>query len=128
MENLLTFTGVVMIAFGVLQIILFFKMWMMTNDVRKIKGKLKCSNSSLWEVRRALLKGDSELAKELLMNCLLDDLERYGYSGVGFNSIDEIWKKYDAPFKQLEIEIPERLKQLKSFSDIRDIITFYAYP
>lgn len=124
MENLLTFTGIIMMVFGVLQIILFFKMWMMTNDVRKIKEKLKCSNSTLWEVRRALLKGDNELAKELLMNCLLDDLERYGNGGVGFNSIDEIWKKYDASFKQLEMEIPERLKQLKSFSDIRNIITF----
>lgn len=39
MENLLTFTGVVMIAFGVLQIILFFKMWGMTNDVKEIKRR-----------------------------------------------------------------------------------------
>lgn len=38
MENLLTFTGIVMIAFGVLQIILFFKMWIMTNDVKELKN------------------------------------------------------------------------------------------
>ena len=40
MEDLMTFTGIVMIAFGILQIILFFKIWAMTNNVREIKGKL----------------------------------------------------------------------------------------
>lgn len=36
MENILLITSVVIIAFGVLQIILFFKVWGMTNDVKKI--------------------------------------------------------------------------------------------
>lgn len=31
--------GLVMTVFGVLQIILFFKIWGMTNDIRKIKNK-----------------------------------------------------------------------------------------
>lgn len=38
---MLTFTGLVMIVFGVLQIILFFKLWGMTNDVSKIKDLLE---------------------------------------------------------------------------------------
>lgn len=37
MEDLLKFTGYVMIAFGILQIILFFKVWIMTNDVKSLK-------------------------------------------------------------------------------------------
>ena len=41
MEGMLTFTGLVMIVFGVLQIILFFKLWGMTNDVSKIKDLLE---------------------------------------------------------------------------------------
>ena len=41
MEDIITFTGVVMIVFGILQIILFFKIWGMTNNVSKIKGKLE---------------------------------------------------------------------------------------
>lgn len=39
MEGLMIFTGIVMIAFGILQIILFFKIWGMTNDIREIKNK-----------------------------------------------------------------------------------------
>lgn len=39
MEDMMTFTGIIIIVFGVLQIILFFKLWIMTNDIRKIKNK-----------------------------------------------------------------------------------------
>lgn len=35
MESL-NFVSVLLIIFGVLQIILFFKLWIMTNDVRKL--------------------------------------------------------------------------------------------
>ena len=40
MEGLMTFTGIVMIAFGILQIILFFKVWGMTNDVKRLADKI----------------------------------------------------------------------------------------
>lgn len=39
MEGLITFSGIVIIAFGILQIILFFKIWGMTNDIKEIKNK-----------------------------------------------------------------------------------------
>lgn len=39
MENILTFTGIIIIIFGILQIILFFKLWGMTNDIRDIRDK-----------------------------------------------------------------------------------------
>lgn len=41
MEEFMMFFSVILIIFGVLQIILFFKIWGMTNDVSKIKGKLE---------------------------------------------------------------------------------------
>ena len=50
MEDIITFTGVVMIVFGILQIILFFKIWGMTNNVSKIKGKLEenLNDDAIW--------------------------------------------------------------------------------
>lgn len=39
MEGMLTFVGIIIIVFGILQIILFFKVWGMTNDIKKIKNK-----------------------------------------------------------------------------------------
>lgn len=41
MENILLVTSIIIIVFGALQIILFFKVWGMTNDVRKIKNILE---------------------------------------------------------------------------------------
>ncbi len=97
----------------------------MTNDVSKIKGKLQCSDSRLWEAKKAYLKGDDELAKEMIMGCLLDDLERYGDSQAGFSSVGDILGKYNTPFKQLGMEIPERIKKLKSYSDITNVIKIW---
>lgn len=45
MESMLTLTGIIMIVFGILQIILFFKIWGMTNDVNAIKNKYLNSDS-----------------------------------------------------------------------------------
>ena len=39
MENITLFASIAIIVFGVLQIILFFKLWEMTNDVKKISLK-----------------------------------------------------------------------------------------
>lgn len=47
---MLTFTGLVMIVFGILQIILFFKLWGMTNDIRDIKNKYLNAESQHCEV------------------------------------------------------------------------------
>ena len=38
METMLNFVGIIIIVFGVLEIILFFKMWGMTNNVKELKN------------------------------------------------------------------------------------------
>lgn len=39
MESTLNFASIIIIVFGILQIILFFKLWGMTNDIKEIKNK-----------------------------------------------------------------------------------------
>lgn len=39
MEGMISFVGIIALVFGVLQIILFFKLWGMTNDINAIKEK-----------------------------------------------------------------------------------------
>lgn len=41
MENISTFISIIFIVFGILQIILFFKMWGMTNNVSRITRLLE---------------------------------------------------------------------------------------
>lgn len=40
MENITLFVSIVIIVFGVLQIILFFKLWGMTSNVKRIKDNI----------------------------------------------------------------------------------------
>ncbi len=49
-----TFLGIIFIVFGILQIILFFKLWGMTNDIREIK------NRYLHQASRESDKSDSD--------------------------------------------------------------------
>lgn len=51
MESITLFVSIVIIVFGILQIILFFKIWGMTNNIKEIKNLIK------FEVRKDYLKG-----------------------------------------------------------------------
>ena len=44
MESITLFVSIVIAVFGILQIILFFKIWGMTNDVKDLKNKLESNN------------------------------------------------------------------------------------
>lgn len=119
---MIDFLTIVLLIFGVLQIILFFKIWGMTNDVNRITKKPQCEKDKTWNVRRALLYGDQELAKRELMDCIISDFEKFGDGGYGFNCVEDIISKYEPAFKQLGMEIPDNLKAIKSYADIKNII------
>lgn len=44
---MMEFLSIVLLVFGVLQIILFFKLWGMTNDVRSLKDQYAANNKEL---------------------------------------------------------------------------------
>ena len=46
MEGITLLVSIILIVFGVLQIILFFKLWGMTNDVKKMKKHFLPSDSN----------------------------------------------------------------------------------
>lgn len=54
------FLSIVLIVFGVLQIILFFKMWGMTNDVSKIKNILNSKLSNMQMTKEQCIIGQKE--------------------------------------------------------------------
>ena len=41
MESITLFVSIVIIVFGILQIVLFFKIWKMTNDINEIKNLIE---------------------------------------------------------------------------------------
>lgn len=66
---MIDFLTIVLLIFGVLQIILFFKVWGMTNDVNCIKQKLEIQPEAedilIIEAQVKVLNGDKEKAFEL---------------------------------------------------------------
>ena len=72
MNNLLTFTGIIIIVFGLLQIILFFKIWKMTNHVKGLWNKTK--DSTLHEACFSYVKGDVTETEKLLHEAFLHEV------------------------------------------------------
>lgn len=60
MEGMFSFVGIIVIVFGILQIILFFKLWGMTNDIRIIKNQYLDSLKTS-EVPKETVKGAFEV-------------------------------------------------------------------
>lgn len=71
MERILLITSIVIIAFGVLQIILFFKVWGMTNDVRKIKNN---TIDSFNEAHKQIIIGNKDKAFDIYKRLYVEDL------------------------------------------------------
>ena len=114
MEDIITFTGVVMIVFGILQIILFFKIWGMTNNVSKIKGKLEEN-----------LNDDAILLKAQLFALDGDKQQSFNLYKESFHkSIIELFNKTISEFGDKDnIEYKERNEYYKSV--YKKVVKYY---
>lgn len=81
----LTFAGFLMIAWGILEIILFFKIWGMTNDIRTLKKDYfheKIDESyylMVKNLRKNLVLGNIDHVKKVLLTNFMDEIMKsYG--------------------------------------------------
>lgn len=101
------FILIITIITGVLQIVLFFKVWVMTNDVRKIREKMDADLEidRIDKIRIALLKGDKEKAIELLTDKLATELvERCSTDYIDPERITAIKEKYAKQFAKIGVD------------------------
>lgn len=127
MEGLMTFTGLVMIAFGILQIILFFKMWGMTNDVRKVSDKF--TGDSPKDLKKAILKEDKGRIAEILfdamfneMQCCYDDSFAHVDGEKDFiEQISNLKKEYKGRYLKYGINFPESVDKIEKREDIEKL-------
>lgn len=103
-EDLITL--VIYVVWGILSIILFFKVWGMTNDVRELRNKYVVDekNVSLYViVAKYMQLGDREKAKEVTMermNSTLQSLMKdVGHAADG--ELQENWNKYVVSFERI---------------------------
>ena len=74
MEEITSFVLIVIIVFGILQIILFFKLWGMTNNVKKIRESFLTGADGLSPAKIEFAIGNIEKAKELLKKEFIIDI------------------------------------------------------
>jgi len=107
----LGFVEIIIVIFGILQIILFFKVWAMTNNVREIKKKIIQPDLTK-DAKLAAIKGDKTLAKSLLdTSFYLSVIEISEASETSYPaSYVRLIEKYGALYEQLKLESPDFAK------------------
>lgn len=74
MQNLI---GWIIIIFGILQIILFFKIWVMTDNVKRIKSNLiNNADTSFEAAQKEIIFGHPDKAFEIYNKCYVNDVAR----------------------------------------------------
>ena len=125
MEGITLFVSIVVIVFGILQIILFFKLWGMTNDVKKIRKSLPNVSSDLSPAKMEFIIGNTDKAKEMLKKeFVLDVYESY------MKIVKENTEVTDPSVMEKEYSIDyDRLKRVYKgrFKDIIDDVDFERY-
>lgn len=127
--------ALITIAAAMLQIILFFKLWGMTNDVRTLREKYTAPSvlNFKYEIRKLLCSGNKEKAKELLLNRFYENISNLNFSDIDKDgNVDQVKKNIDADFMKLKVELennfakircdlPERIKLMKSGNEFYEL-------
>lgn len=89
----MNFTGFIIIAFGIMQIILFFKIWGMTNNVNRIWKKID-SKDFLSEACITYIKGDLEETNKLANEAFLQEVAMLSKSSNAYADWEEGFNKH----------------------------------
>jgi hypothetical protein len=121
------------LAASILQIILFFKLWAMTDDVRKLRNNYVFPHDFRLEIRKLILSGKKEKAREILINRFIEKIKNLNYEGLDDNRyFDEVKKNIDNDFLRVKEELgldlqkigedmPEGIKRLNSGEDFNNL-------
>ncbi len=120
---------IIIIVFGILQIILFFKIWGMTNDIEKIKNKYcrtdNVKKAGITGIKSAVVKmknlGQKKEALEFLDNMMqkrLDGLfDELHTSDTPIEELDKHWSNYVRGYTKMYAYLGEEIPEgYKNFS------------
>lgn len=115
----MTFISIVSIAAGVLQIILFFKIWGATTDIKKIKEHLAPKGLNMSDVRVLYYSGHREQAIDLLNKQLaksVDDAFGNSFNVDDFKrKVAELVNTNKPYYEALGVEMPEAITSITSY-------------
>ena len=116
MVPFLVLSDLVILVVGILQIILFFKIWGMTNDVRALKKKFTLSPASLSasEILKESYKGNPELPN-FLFDAVYKDMEAVWNDRTAsvYDQQTQCWVENDEAFMAKRIQaVKDHYKEL----------------
>jgi hypothetical protein len=112
------FLGVVMLVAGVLPVILFFKVWRMTNDVQEIKRRLlAASPSSECDLVKEIYKKNPQIAS-LLFDAVYAEMRRAYIDGAA--DYDRIVTRYRPLYVMAGLSVPEVFEAIHDSGEWHD--------
>jgi len=140
MDGFITLITIIGIIWGILNIILFFKVWGMTEDIRALKNDYFNDNEIVTSssLRKNYILGDMDKVKKMLLNDFMDEVESayakkrssvYDNSEIvndfqsSYNervsneSIRPYIEKLQKQFSRIGKEVPEYITRLETFND-----------
>lgn len=116
------FLTFILFVWGILEVILFFKVWGMTNNVKKIQTELTRSNTTEL-FRKYRLLGQNDKAAEILIQVFLNDMEKYIHSDSFYSGekIDNKVAELEFQLTQLGEKLPSGFKNLKTAEDYKNL-------
>lgn len=116
---MIEFLSFVMLVFGILEIILFFKLWRMTNDVKKIKNKITLG----YGIRYFLAIGDKEKIYQKAVEELYNKLDTQALvrrsDAYFLENAQRTIETYKKIVEETGHELPEYLSDPQKFLDLR---------
>jgi hypothetical protein len=128
-ETKIIIIALVMLVASALQIVLFFKVWIMTNDVRALRENYVKYSNFAFDIRKMLLFGEKEKARDILLDRFIEKIENFNYDGIEHNEyyetvkqnidnkFNEAKKEFEFSLKKIGEELPESIKNLRSGND-----------
>lgn len=113
--------ALITIAAAILQIVLFFKVWAMTNDIRALRNTFvfPASLDRDSEIRKALILGDKERAKEIIIQEFIAKVANGDTSNV--EDFKKLKAKLNDKLSKIGAEIPPIIDNLETAKDFYKI-------
>jgi hypothetical protein len=115
------FIAIVSLIAGILQIILFFKVWGMTNDIRELKKDHFCETDietyyqKATFARKNLVLGRKEQVKSMLLKNFIHNIEQNYINNE--QSLRPYVDNLKAQFEKIGEELPEYIDKMETFGD-----------
>lgn len=133
MNTFIVIVLIVVFVFSILQIILFFKLWRMTNNVRAIAKKYTATKPEvnteernyMWGIIAATLESDPNRAAEILTGTYVDRL-KYIHDVYDFRVFPKHVEKLRVDFKKyygiIGQPFPEQFDRITTKEDIKQLL------